>query len=88
MVYPQDPWEVNPLGDVGSRLDAYVEFRGEMALNQVMRIGYVMAETVVNVWASRGGPEPFLQPPPRRRHCRGPGQPQFVGNPHRPHEAG
>ena len=49
MVYPDDPYEVSPLGDVGTKLDAYVELRGEMALNQVMRIGYVMAETVVKV---------------------------------------
>ena len=49
ITFPEDPWTVEPLGDIGTRLDAYIELRGEMALNQVMRIGYVMAETVVKV---------------------------------------
>jgi len=49
IVFPEDPWEVEPLGDIGTRLDAYVEMRGEMGLNQVMRLGMLMAETHVKV---------------------------------------
>jgi predicted outer membrane repeat protein len=49
IVFPEDPWEVEPLGDIGTRLDAYVEIRGEMGLNQVMRLGMLVAETQVKV---------------------------------------
>ncbi|MBX2997301.1 MAG: hypothetical protein KF893_02230 [Caldilineaceae bacterium] len=49
IAFPEDPWEVEPLGDIGTSLDAYVEIRGEMGLNQVMRLGMLVAQTRVKV---------------------------------------